>query len=124
MNEETQKYFIHFNSSQDLKKFLKMNKLSVGHVCCAGKGAHLKGVNSYNEINDLKRKFYSLKNATYAPVNNDNEMFDCPVCFESMKISKRYKMNCTHNICLSCINSMKNRDNLQDNCPLCRVPFT
>jgi len=115
MDYKTKKYFIHFDSSQDLKTFININNFSVGHVCCAGKGAHLKGVNSYNEINNLKRKFYSLKNG--------NEMFDCPVCYETMKISKRYEMNCTHNICFSCINSMKNRVNLQNNCPLCRLSF-
>lgn len=124
MNNTTEQYFIHLNSSRDLKEFIKMNNFTIGHKCCSGKGAHLKGVKSYNEIHELKRKFYSFKHTTTAVLNNDNKTFECPVCFETMKLSKRYNLNCTHNVCLSCIHSMKNKDNLQNNCPLCRVSFS
>lgn len=52
-----EKYFIHFNSSQELKQFIDENRFQVGHVCCGGKGAHLIGIKSNSQIDKLKRMF-------------------------------------------------------------------
>jgi len=109
--EDTDKYFIHFDSSRDLELFLRKNNFSVGHTCCDGKGAHLIGVSSYGEINKLKQKFYESQ-------------FECLVCLDPKNTNNAYQMNCSHNICSTCVNTIKNKNNLQNNCPLCRVPFS
>ena len=112
------KYFIHFDSPGELKRFLKSKAFHVGYLCCDGKGAHLIGVNSYTEINRLKRDFYKSSNTSISSAN-----FECPVCLETKKMHKKYRMNCSHNICCSCINGMKQTYNMNNNCPMCRVPF-
>tara|TARA_Y100000389_G_scaffold172975_1_gene181831 strand:- start:1319 stop:1663 length:345 start_codon:yes stop_codon:yes gene_type:complete len=85
VEDQDQKYFIHFDSSRDLNLFLRKNNFSVGHTCCDGKGVHLIGASSYDEINKLKKKFYEsqdkinkLKKNTYST----NISFECPVCLD------------------------------------------
>lgn len=122
-----EKYFIHFESSKDLKKFFRENRFSIGHICCDGKGAHLIGVKSYQEVNKLKCKFYKSQqqiNKSKQNTNSTNISFECPVCLDSKNTNKAYQMNCSHNICSTCINSIKNKNNLQNKCPICREPFT
>ncbi len=42
----------------------------------------------------------------------------------SKNTNNAYQMNCSHIICSTCVNTIKNKINLQNNCPLCRAPFT
>lgn len=114
------KYFIHFDSSQNLKKFIKENNFSIGNTCCQGKGAHLIGVasdNEINEINKLKRTFL-MKNR-----KKIEKTYECPVCLEILKYNSVYPLYCQHNVCNECINIIKTKNNIKNSCPLCRTPF-
>jgi len=116
-----QKYFIHFDSPKELKKFIKENNFVVGHICCEGKGASLIGIKSYNELNNLKRMF--LKKNRQNTWDKYEYSYECPVCLESLKYNTRYPLSCNHNVCNSCINTIKNKHNINNTCPMCRKPF-
>ena len=44
------KTFIHFNDNETLTKFIEWYKGDIGHICCGGKGCHLKDVKNWIEI--------------------------------------------------------------------------
>ena len=60
---EDDKCFIHFSDKKQLKKFISKNqsKMVTGHICCSGKGIHIKRFNNkdvtdYDEISRIKRE--------------------------------------------------------------------
>jgi hypothetical protein len=116
-----EKYFIHFNSSHELKQFITENSFQVGHVCCGGKGAHLIGIKSHSQINKLKRMF--LKKNRQNAWDKYEYSYECPVCMESLKYNTRYSLSCAHNVCNNCITTIKIKNNINNSCPLCRTPF-
>jgi hypothetical protein len=116
-----EKYFIHFNSSQELKQFIDENRSQVGDVCCGGKGAQLIGIKSNSQINKLKRIF--LKKNRQTPWDKYEYSYECPVCLESLKYNTRYPLSCTHNVCNNCITTIKIKNNINNSCPMCRTPF-
>ena len=119
-----QVFYVHFETAGMLELFIREHKFTVGHRCCNGKGAHLIEASSHDEIDRLKRKFLNENMQRNKILTNPTiETFECPVCFEALKITKRYQTNCTHNICISCINSIKEKSGMNNNCPLCRAPF-
>lgn len=112
---ESTKYFIHFDSSEEMNRFLKENNFQVGHMCCSGKGAHLIGFTSYYEINQIKKKFLETNRQNkYSPT------YECPICF--YKYDTSYQLNCKHDVCNECINNIKIH-NINNSCPICRAPF-
>lgn len=118
------KYFIHFETPGQLESFLKETKLSIGYKCCENKGAHLIGVNSYQEVNKLKRDFENRFNNTksYTP-NNNIKTYECPVCMEICRYIKKYPLSCKHAVCRDCINGIKNNSGIHNSCPICRKNF-
>lgn len=117
-NSGEKKYFIHFETSEKLKYFLRETKLPIGHKCCGNTGAHLIGVSSYEHVNKLKRDFETAYNSS-----NYSKTYECPVCMKKCQYNKRYKLSCKHNFCSICINAIKNHPKLNNCCPICRKNF-
>ena len=110
------KYFVHFKSPEELDLFLKQTKMSIQYKCCRGLGACLKYANSEKQIEKLRSDFYKNN----SNLLNNLKTFECPVCYEEYDIKRRYEINCGHDICKSCIKSIKKNNNLTDSCPICR----
>ena len=55
------KIFIHFDTKEQCTNFIKTSKSSTfGHICCYGKGVHIKTynnikINNYDQIKDIKK---------------------------------------------------------------------
>jgi len=62
MDTKQKDFYIHFDTSKELRKFVEKAKWehSLGHKCCGGKGVLMKNVKSMKELNEIKDKF--LKN--------------------------------------------------------------
>lgn len=62
MDTKQNDFYIHFDTSMELRKFVEKAKWehSLGHKCCGGKGVLMKNVKSTKELNEIKDKF--LKN--------------------------------------------------------------
>ena len=62
MDTKQNDFYIHFDTSKELRNFVKQAKWehSLGHKCCGGKGVLMKNVKSMKELNEIKDKF--LKN--------------------------------------------------------------
>tara|TARA_B100001094_G_scaffold320711_1_gene367342 strand:+ start:4689 stop:5084 length:396 start_codon:yes stop_codon:yes gene_type:complete len=117
-------HFIHFKTTEQLDLFLHENNFTVGYKCCDGKGAHLIGINSNKEIRRLETKFYEKyenKHKIFSqPTNEISKIFECPVCFESVQSYDKYEMICNHDICKSCVNTIKTSTIVNNSCPICR----
>lgn len=119
-----QAHYIHFKTTGQLELFLRENNFAVGHKCCDGKGAHLIDINSNKEIQRLEKKFYKKyenKHKIFSqPTNEISKIFECPVCFETIKSCNKYETICNHDICNSCANTIKTSNILNNSCPICR----
>jgi len=62
MDMKQKEFYIHFDTTNELSKFVNKYKYehSLGHKCCIGKGVLMKNVKSMKELNEIKDKF--LKN--------------------------------------------------------------
>lgn len=62
MDTKQKDFYIHFGTSDELRKFVEKAKWehSLGHKCCGGKGVLMKNVKSMKELNEIKDNF--LKN--------------------------------------------------------------
>ena len=117
-------YYIHFKTIGQLELFLSEYNFDVGHKCCGGKGAHLIGINSNKEIQKLETQFYEKyekKRKIFSRTTTEiSKTFECPVCFETLKSCDKYEMICNHDVCKSCVNSIKISNIVNDSCPICR----
>ena len=57
MNKKQTEFYIHFDTSKQLNKFLKHNNYRIGHKCCYGKGALLIDVKSNAELQRIKNNY-------------------------------------------------------------------
>jgi hypothetical protein len=59
--------------------------------------------------------------------SNDEDTFDCPVCWETFNVNKRVTTMCDHHYCSSCIENII-RKNIENNtgtqCAMCRTVCT
>ena len=51
------KFWIHFDTRDELRKFAKVYKYGIGNKCCDKTGAFLPGVTSKQELDEIKECF-------------------------------------------------------------------
>jgi hypothetical protein len=65
--------YIHFTNKEKLEYFINKykykSKLIIGHMCCSGKGCHIKSfegkeITDYDQINDIHKKHILSKTYT------------------------------------------------------------
>ncbi len=55
-NKQT-KFYIHFDTQEELKEFEKKYKYGIGCKCCDNTGAFMTGVKSKKELDEIKYNF-------------------------------------------------------------------
>jgi len=79
----------------------------------------------YNRVSNAETKLKKSK-ITVQMDSVDTKYFtdsDCPICLDSMDITKMITFNCKHGFCASCVKlHIKFHD--KQTCPACRVPVT
>jgi hypothetical protein len=82
--------------------------------------------NLNNEFDSTSKK-YSIMPILTVDNNTDNELEDCPICYEQFGSNDSVRLNCNHRFCGSCILSTLSHHRFKDGspgCALCRQNIT
>tara|TARA_Y100000992_G_C21193403_1_gene456737 strand:- start:491 stop:922 length:432 start_codon:yes stop_codon:yes gene_type:complete len=129
MKDNIKGSFVHFNSLDIMTQFKMDNtgKYLYGHECCGGKGILIlnitqkEAIEIEKELSKMnKNRIQQMRNKKYKNNNSKLSSFECSVCYETYNLNNSAKINCDHLFCNSCIDQIKTKTNLDNNCPLCR----
>lgn len=124
--------FVHFDCLSIMNQFKMDNtgKYLYGHECCGGKGILIlnitqkEAIEIEKELSKMNKNIiHQMRNKKYKNNNSKLSSFECSVCYETCNLNDSAKINCEHLFCNGCINQIKNKASLENNCPLCRTSF-
>ena len=61
ISDDDDKFFIHFDNTEQCQKFREYYDKQIGHICCWGKGCHLPDVTSWKQLHQIKKDYLANK---------------------------------------------------------------